>query len=248
MPIETLAVVLGAFLLAALVKGTTGLGFSTTAVAPLALALGLPAALPLMIVPSLTSNVIVMVGAGHFRETVRRFWPLYLSALPGIACGLALLTWLDGAVAGACLGVVLAVYGVWMLARRSVGPPLAPRAARRLAPLVGLTTGTVNGLTGSQVMPVLPYLLALRLDPDRFVQAINISFSLSSLAMALGLWRIGLLTGDTLAVSVAGLAPVFLGTWLGAKLRRRLAPELFRRIVLTLLIVLGCVLIAKALT
>ena len=60
------------------------------------------------------------------------------------------------------------------------------------------------------------------LDPDRFVQAINISFSLSSLAMALGLWRIGLLTGDTLAVSVAGLAPVFLGTWLGAKLRRRL--------------------------
>ena len=65
-----------------------------------------------------------------------------------------------------------------------------------------------------------------------------------SSAMLLPLYLTGVIAGVWAWV----LAPVFLGTWLGAKLRRRLAPELFRRIVLTLLIVLGCVLIAKALT
>ena len=240
-----LAIIMAAFGFAGLVKGTTGLGFSTTAVAPLALVFGLTTALPLLIVPSLTSNVMVMVDAGHFRTTLRRFWPMYACAIPGVVCGLALLVWLDGVIAGACLGVVLAVYGLWMLRTRPA-PPLPDRLARRLAPPVGFVTGTVNGLTGSQVMPVLPFLLAMRLDPDRFVQAMNISFSVSTVVMTLGLWRVGFLTVETLVISIAGIVPVFIGTWSGGRLRRRLPPEVFRRFVLILLIVLGAVLIGRA--
>ncbi len=47
-------VVAGAFVFAAFVKGTTGLGFSTIALPFLVLAIGLKEALPLLIIPSMS--------------------------------------------------------------------------------------------------------------------------------------------------------------------------------------------------
>ncbi|MCY3754925.1 MAG: TSUP family transporter, partial [Alphaproteobacteria bacterium] len=107
---EMLALVAVAFLIAAFVKGATGLGFSTCALPLLALSIGIREALPLVLAPSIASNLLVMRGAGHFRETVRRFWPLCLAVLPGIALGVMLLVWVDPLAAGAVLGAVLAGY------------------------------------------------------------------------------------------------------------------------------------------
>ncbi|MCY3670097.1 MAG: sulfite exporter TauE/SafE family protein [Alphaproteobacteria bacterium] len=240
---ETLAAVAAAFLIAAFVKGATGLGFSTCALPLLALSIGIREALPLVLAPSIASNLLVMRGAGHFRETVRRFWPLCLAALPGVALGVALLVWIDPLAAGAALGAVLIGYAAFALAR----PPLTlpSRLERPLQLPVGLVNGTVNGLTGSQVMPLLPYLLALQLDPNRFVQAINCVFTFSSLAMAVGLSEAGLLTGPAALVSVMGLLPVWAGVKLGEALRRRLPAETFRKAVLAFLILLGAILAGR---
>ncbi len=110
---------------------------------------------------------------------------------------------------------------------------------------MGFATGLVNGITGSQVMPVLPFLLALRLDPKRFIQAINISFSLSSIVMAIGLSKLGLMTLETVWVSLAGLIPVYLGTKLGGIVRSRMDAESFRKLVLIMLVIFGMILIGK---
>lgn len=243
MNFETVAIIACAYLVAAFVKGATGLGFSTSALPILALGLGLKSAMPLVIIPSLISNAIVMKQAGHFGETLRRFWPMFLATVPGLLIGLAVLDFIDSLVAGAILGVVLIAYGVFTLLRP--GRPLSVRLGRKLAPFSGFLTGMVNGMTGSQVMPVLPFLLALRLDPKRFIQAINISFSLSSLIMAVGLAKLGLMTIDSIWISLAGLIPVYLGTRLGGVVRQRMDAETFRRVVLVMLIAFGLVLVGK---
>jgi hypothetical protein len=161
-----------------------------------------------------------------------------------MAIGLGLLAD-DGAVLGTLvLGAVLAGYAAFGLGRPGVRLP--PRWERPLAAPVGLLTGTVNGLTGSQIMPILPYLFALPLTPAGFVQAINVSFTICSLIMAAGLVRIGLMTAETAALSLAGLLPVWLGVLLGSRLRDRLSPEAFRRAVLVLLLALGIQLAVRA--
>jgi uncharacterized membrane protein YfcA len=243
MTLETIAIIALAYFVAAFVKGATGLGFSTSALPILALGLGLKAGMPLVIIPSLVSNSIIMVQAGHFRETVGRFWPMFLATIPGILIGLAVLEMVDSILAGAVLGLVLMNYGVITLFRH--GKPLSDKVARRLAPISGFATGLINGITGSQVMPVLPFLLSMRLEPKRFLQAINISFSLSSIVMALGLARLGLMTIETLWISLAGLVPVYLGTKLGTRVRDRMDAETFRKVVLIMLIIFGVILIAK---
>ena len=183
-----------------------------------------------MIVPSLVSNAYVMARAGHLVEMARRFRWLYVSAAVGVVLGLGVLASLRSDTAGLVLGLVLAVYVGFAWTRPDLSLP--QRLEAPLAPLVGIATGIVNGITGSQVMPVLPYLAALHLGPDRFVQAINLSFTLSSLVMAAGLARLGILDTTVLLVALGCLVPVILGVRLGTRLRERLAPEVFRRAVL----------------
>ena len=200
--------------------------------------------MPLLILPSLASNLIVMRDAGDFGVTVRRFWPLFLAAVPGLILGLALLDRIEQVQAAAVLGLVLIAYGLFALANPQF--VLSPRLAGPLAMPTGLLTGTVNGLTGSQVMPVLPYLLALNLAPNQFIQAINCSFTLSSLVMAIGLSQLGLMTLETGLISGVGVLVVFFGVTLGNRVRRHLSPVQFRQAVLILLIAAGGVLITKA--
>ena len=197
----------------------------------------------LIVIPSFASNLLVMRGAGHFRATLGRFWPLYLSLLPGVALGLFLLDRIEPVLAAAVLGAVLMAYSGFALARPGMG--LAPALWRPLAPPVGFATGLVTGLTGCQVMPVLPYLLALRLDANRFVQAINCSACLGTLAMAVGLSKLGIMTWQSALLSAGGLIPVYLGIELGSRARRLLSEDGFRIAVLGLLAVLGAGLIGR---
>ena len=211
--LTVITIALLAYLIAGLVKGTTGLGFSTTCLPFLVFAVGMKEALPLVIVPSLVSNATVMRDAGHFRETVWRFRWLYLALLPGIAGGLWVLDWVDGLTASGALGAVLCIYSAYALFRPERHMP--DHWERPLAAPVGLFTGFVNGITGTQVMPLLPYMLARPLDPNRLVQAINCSFTISSLAMAAGLTALSLFTLEQLALSAAGVPAAIGGVKLG---------------------------------
>jgi uncharacterized protein len=240
--VQTLVVAMGYFI-AGLVKGATGLGYSTTALPILTLAIGLRAAMPLVLLPSMASNFVVMASAGHFGETLRRFLPLYFSLLPGLMLGLTLLLWVDQNLAAGVLGLVIITYSIFALRQPAIGLPVWVH--NRMQIPIGFINGFINGLTGSQIMPLVPFMLSLKLDPDRFVQAVNISFTLSSLVMMLGLFHGGLMTWNAFLLSVAGIFPAMLGGWFGGLLRRRLPETGFRRLVLAVLLVLGCLLATR---
>ena len=95
-----------------------------------------------------------MRNAGYFKETVSRFWPLFLTALPGGVLGLWLLDGVDGKMAAAALGLVSIACCLFALAHPHL--KLSTNLEKPPAPLVGFLIGIFDGLTGSQVMPVLP--------------------------------------------------------------------------------------------
>lgn len=236
--------ILGTYVFAALVKGVTGLGFSTTCLPFLAVIVGLKDALPLVIVPSVSSNLVVMYGAGRFGETVGRFWPMLLATVPGLVLGLWALSRIDGTRAGGVLGAMLLLWCLFSLARPEMRLPQGWE--RPLAPVSGFLTGTINGVTGSQVMPAVPYLMMLHLDRNLFIQAINCSFTLSSVVMAIGLSRLGLFTTEAALLSVLGTGVIFFGLRAGERVRHRLSPDRFRLGVLLMLMAMGASLLWAA--
>jgi uncharacterized membrane protein YfcA len=239
------AFILTAYVVAGGIKGLTGIGFSTSCLPIMALRLDLRVAIPLVIVPSIASNIVVMVQAGCFREAVSRFWPLYVASIPGLMIGLSILVSIDVDTSKAVLGLVLVSYSLWALRNKPLS--LCVEWERILKIPAGFCTGFVNGLTGSQVMPVLPYLLSLNLGKRAFVQAINISFTLSSLIMLFGMNRLGHLSSDTFLTAVCGLVPVLLIVSLAGRLQNQLTGASHRKLVLTFLLVMGLVLSVKSL-
>lgn len=227
--------------IAGLVKGATGIGYSTTALPIVALAIGLDRAMPLVILPSISSNLSVMFSAAEFGTTLRRFRTLYLALLPGLLAGLYLLSRIPTATAARVLGLVILAYALYALARPAI--EIAAERERWLNVPVGVLNGLINGLTGSQIMPVVPYALSLRLTPDALLQLTNITFTLSSLVMMAGLAKLGFLEASILMMSVSGIVPGLAGVAAGARLRRRIAPATFRKAVLVVLAVMASILI-----
>lgn len=240
-----IAAILATYLFAATAKGVTGLGFSTTSLPILALLVGLKDALPLVIIPSIFSNVVVMRQAGRFGETLSRFWPMFLALIPGLALGLWTLAYIDGRAAGAVLGGMMLVWCAFTFARPELS--IAAHWERPLAPFSGLITGTINGITGSQVMPMVPFLMMLRLERNLFLQAVNCSFTLSSVVMALGLGKLGLFSWEDVLISAIGVCFVTVGLSLGAAIRHQLSEELFRQGILVVLSLMGLGLIIPVL-
>lgn len=104
--------------------------------------------IPLVIVPSLSSNFLVMVQAGKFPDAVRNFWPIYLSTFPGLFLGVYVLNFVEGKISRAILGAILFLYVLWTLRSKLI--ILSGKMRKWLTVPVGLTRGIINGIkTGS---------------------------------------------------------------------------------------------------
>ncbi|MFN3869148.1 MAG: sulfite exporter TauE/SafE family protein, partial [Hyphomicrobiaceae bacterium] len=223
--------------LAGVVKGATGLGYASSALPFLVFAVGLRHAMALVLLPAVATNIAVALGNGHLRETLARFAPLYIAMLPGIALGLWLLVGSNPDNAVLVLGITIVMYALFAIAKPSLALP-----ARLVGPLqmpVGFLNGVLTGLTGSQVMPLVPFVMALGLDPSRLVQAINLGVLLASLVLAAGLVLSGAVGDTMLIVSLVAVLPALVGVEIGQRLRPMIPAEHFRSVVLIVLLVSG---------
>lgn len=235
-PALSLLVVL-TFVLAGTVKGVIGLGLPTVAMGLLGLAMSPAQAAALLIVPSTVTNLWQLAAGGHLRALLRRLWPMQLMIFIGTLLGSVWLGIDSGAWAAHALGAALLVYALYGLCHP--GLHLAPRHERWLGPLCGLVTGIITAATGVFVIPAVPYLQALGLHREQMVQALGLSFTVSTLALAVGLAGQGALGGEALVASLVVLIPALLGMWLGQCLRQRISAVLFKRCFFIGLALLG---------
>lgn len=229
--------------LAGIVKGATGLGYASSALPFLVMAVGLKPAMGLVILPALATNINLALATGHLAETLRRFAPLYATMLPGIVVGLWLLTWVDQRAAVQVLGVVMLSYAGLALARPSMRMPAHLEAVLQWP--TGLVNGIVTGLTGAQVMPLFPYVMALQLEAARTVQAINLAVLVASTVLAVGLAASGLVAPSIFALSIAAIVPALVGVRLGTWARTRISDQSFRRVALATLMMIGVMLVLR---
>ncbi|MBT9467081.1 MAG: sulfite exporter TauE/SafE family protein [Hydrogenophaga sp.] len=233
------------FVVAGAVKGVSGMGLPTFAIALLGMAMPPAAAATLVLLPSLLTNIVQCIGP-HTRTLVRRLWPLWLG-VAGATVGSPLPDL--GAASNdtrITLGAVLMVYGGWGLAR-----PALPDLARHTlvaGGLAGLLSGALTAATGVFVMPLVPYLQSLRLEKDAFIQALGLSFLVATLALAV---RLGHMASTSVPVPAIGhaiaLAAACLGLWIGAHGRQRLPAPVFQRALYSVFLGLGALMLARAL-
>ncbi len=231
------------FLLAGLVKGVIGMGLPTVAMGLLATVLPPAEAAALLVVPSLATNLWQLLAGPAFAALARRLWSMMAGVIVGTIAGAGILVGNVAGLATVGLGVALVLYAVVGLT--GVKMVLARRHEAWLAPVVGVATGFVTGATGVFVLPAVPYLQAIGLEKDEFVQALGLSFTVSTVALALGLLRVDAWQMGSVWLSLLALAPALCGMWAGQTLRNRITAVTFRRVFFAGLLLLGLYLMLR---
>ncbi|HTE39040.1 MAG TPA: sulfite exporter TauE/SafE family protein [Reyranella sp.] len=228
------------FLLAGLVKGVIGMGLPTVAMGLLALALPPAEAAAILVVPSLVTNVWQLLAGPRFAALARRLWPMMAAVLLGTIAGAGVLAGNVAGLAKIGLGIALIVYAIVGLA--GIRLSVAARHEAWLGPLVGAITGLVTGATGVFVIPAVPYLQAIGLEKDELIQALGLSFTVSTIALAIGLLRVDAWQMGSVWISLLALVPALIGMQVGQWLRQRIAAATFRRVFFAGLLLLGATL------
>jgi uncharacterized protein len=242
---DLLIAVSATFFIAGVVKGVTGMGLPTVAMAILGSLLSPVAAATLLIIPSLVTNVWQLLAGPSFRQLIARLLLMMAAIFIGTVASASLLTQGNTTLTTCALGAALVAYAAYTLLARQLQVPASLES--RLSPLVGAITGMVTGGTGVFVIPAVPYLQALGLDKNALVQALGLSFTVSTLALALGLALHGAFHTGNLTQSALATAPALLGMWAGQAIRARVSPSAFRRWFLIGLLLLGAEMLGRPL-
>lgn len=241
-----LAATVAVFILAGVVKGVVGLGLPTISMAMLALVMAPAQAAALLIVPSLVTNLWQARPWPTLPPTLRRIAALQLGVCVGTLAGAMWLGAPSGRWAGVCLGLALIAYAGWGLFG---SPPKVPRRHEHmLGALVGAITGVITAATGVFVIPAVPFLQALNLGRDGLIQAMGVSFTVSTVALAAGLWLNGGYSPAAAGASVLMLLPALAGMALGQWLRGKLSASTFKLCFMISLALLGGWQVAQGLT
>jgi uncharacterized protein len=233
------------FILAGIVKGVTGMGLPTVAMGVLGLLIPPAQAAALIIIPSLVTNVWQFMAGPDLRAVLLRTWPMLLATAVTTLPAAALLTGGLAEHAATALGSVLIVYALVGLANVRLSVP--KRREFWLALLTGVVTGILTGATGVFVIPAGPYLQAIGLEKEELIQALGLSFTVSTVALAAGLAGRGAFHAGAAEASLLCTAPTLAGVFAGQWIRSKIDPVTFRRLFFLVLLLLGVDLVGRSL-
>jgi uncharacterized membrane protein YfcA len=232
------------FTVAGLVKGVAGMGLPTVAMGLLGLVTTPAQAAAFVVMPSLVTNVWQYLSGRHRLALARRTWPMLITICVTTWAAAGLMTGQGAAGAATWLGVALVAYAMIGFARIRLSVP--GKYEVWLSPAVGTATGVVTGATGVFVIPAVPYLQALGFDKDDLIQVLGLSFTISTLALAVGLTSRGAFHIAEAGASGLCIAPALGGMVIGQIVRARVDQATFRRLFLVSLLLLGGDLIMRS--
>jgi uncharacterized membrane protein YfcA len=104
---------------------------------------------------------------------------------------------------------------------------------------MGTLTGALTVVTGVFVIPATPYLQALPLERNQLIQAMGLSFTVSTVALAGALGYAGEIGPNLARPALVALAAALAGMALGQIARNKIGPHTFRLCFFVGLLLLG---------
>jgi uncharacterized protein len=242
---QTTILVAAALLLAAFVKGTTGLGFPLIATPMVALLLDIRTAITILIIPNIVMDIALTFRGRFPVAIVRRFAGLLLLSVIGVFLGTKVLVTLPLWILNLCLGIMVIIFVALTVFHTDF--EISPRAEGLLSSVVGFIGGFLNGMTNAAGPALAVYLYGLKLEKTDFVKAISIIFIVTKVSQLVAVSTWNLFNRSTLTLSLEVTVLVLLGFYVGLKVQDRINQQTFNRSLLLALFVIGVVLIVRSL-
>jgi uncharacterized membrane protein YfcA len=233
-------------LIAAFIKGATGLGFPLIATPALALLLDIRTAVMVLILPNLFMDTARVIRDGFPYDIFRRFSSVIAPTIIGVFLGTMLLVKMPLWILNLCLGVIIMGFVASNLFKLNF--TISPQGEKILSPIVGFISGVLNGMTNAAGPALGIYLYSLRLDKRVFVKSIATIFITTKLTQLVAISTWNLFNWDTIKLSIQVLLFSLAGFYAGMKAHDNINQRNFNRGLLALLSLIGVILIVRAVT
>jgi uncharacterized membrane protein YfcA len=196
--------------------------------------LGIQIAAPLVALMAITLEAILLI---RLRSAInlRAVWRLSLAAVVGIPIGIVLVRSISEDIVLTILGIVLIGYSLYAL--------IAPRLPELEHPAWAFAFGFVGGILSGAYNVAGPaaviYGNCRRWNPDEFRSNLQAFFLINDAFVLINHGLAGNLQPIVWSYYLVALPAILLGIFFGLKLDRRINPDVFRKMVQVLLIVMG---------
>jgi uncharacterized membrane protein YfcA len=211
-------------------KGLIGVGMPIVAMPLVSHIIDLPAAVALLSIPLVLSNLRQAVEGGGTVAALRQMAPLLLGFCVGIVVGVTVLMSLDDAWLKPLVGCALLLAGLTVVVKRDL--TLSPTGERVAAPIAGALGGVFGGLAALSGPIVFIYLLATARDKNLFVKHASLYLVFASAVLLLVMSSYAHITLADAGVSLVSVLPVMVGMAVGAKIRPHVPIKFFRLLIL----------------
>ncbi len=225
-----------------LVKGTLGVGMPMLAVPIIAFVLPPTTAMILLCFPILCSNFLqmnVQKGIGSYR-----FLPLILMLILGIIIGGRLILEIEMNTISIIIALSIissAIVNLFGISFKNI----KPNYEKPFTMILGFFSGILGGFSTFFGPPILAYLISVDLEKESFVRTISVMYFVGGVTLYSSLLYHGLGTLNDLYLSAFLTFPAIIGLYFGTKIRKKISNDLFRKFILTMLIIVGFSLLIK---
>lgn len=235
LPLSSLAaLILSTFIFAGVVKGAFGIGFPSAAMSILPFFIEPALAVTLLAMPIVLVNFQQMVSIKGWQLIAHRFWPAGLAVAATMLIVSQALDDVPSQFISICVGIALTTFALTGLFRLDL--PVNDGLGWQLG--VGISAGIIGGLTAIKA-PILIYSVAMRLPRDTFVATTGFLLLCGGAGLLAGVSIGSMYDSFLLLISAAAAVISVVGFRLGEVIRNRLQPELFGKLLLWLLLILG---------
>ena len=240
--IENLVLIVFAVFLGGIVKGSVGIGMSMFSVPIIAFALPPTKAMMLLCFPVIFTNFLQMdikKGVGSFR-----FLPMFLALFLGLLIGGKLILNLSLNFISISIASVIIIFTSLNFFGFSL-KNIKKANEKILSVIIGFLSGILGGLTTFYAPPIITFLISINLDKEFFIRTTATMYFFASIPLYSSMIYHGLGNYYDLIMSLVLVVPAIIGQFFGSKIRKKLSNEIFQKLILLILIMIGFSLLFK---
>ena len=240
--LENLVLIVFAVFLGGIVKGSVGIGMSMFSVPIIAFILPPTKAMMLLCFPVIFTNFLQMdikKGVGSFR-----FLPMFLALFLGLLIGGKLILNLSLNFISISIATVIIIFT--SLNYFGISLKNIKKANEKiLSVIIGFLSGILGGLTTFYAPPIITFLISINLDKEFFIRTTATMYFFASIPLYSSMLYHGLGNYYDLIMSLVLVVPAIIGQYFGSKIRKKLSNEIFQKLILIILIMIGFSLLFK---
>ena len=240
--LENLVLIVFAVFFGGIVKGSVGIGMSMFSVPIIAFILPPTKAMMLLCFPVIFTNFLQMdikKGVGSFR-----FLPMFLALFLGLLIGGKLILNLSLNFISISIATVIIIFTSLNFFGISL-KNIKKANEKILSVIIGFLSGILGGLTTFYAPPIITFLISINLDKEFFIRTTATMYFFASIPLYSSMLYHGLGNYYDLIMSLVLVFPAIIGQFFGSKIRKKLSNEIFQKLILIILIMIGFSLLFK---